>query len=390
MSTPLLDPSTVTARPLSTGPASGLSRAEWLNLARWARWLSWVSLAYMAVEGAVAIAAGVVSGSIALLGFGIDSAIEGFASLVIVWRFTGARLLSDHAEQRAQRLVAVQFFILAPYITVVAIHDLAAGERPDASWVGIALAASSIALMPLLGVAKQRIGRRMGSVATQGEGAQNLLCAYMAAALLVGLAGNALFGLWWLDPVAALAIAALAVREGIEAWRGESCCLPGAGGDESHRTDECCSPPRSDEPLAIAQCRLDSAGLRTQADRYRRLGTTATRIERREGFLSATFGPALDERLLHETISIEGECCAFFDLDYQPADRRLSIGVAQSDQEPALDALHFALTGHEATDRPAAPLIPDALNDPSAAPLPGPPPAAAELEGAGPRNDDPR
>jgi len=352
MSTPLLDPSTVSATPLSTGPASGLSRAEWLKLAHWARWLSWASLAYMAIEGAVAIAAGVVSGSIALLGFGIDSAIEGFASLVIVWRFTGARLLSDHAEQRAQRLVAVQFFILAPYITVVAIHDLAAGERPDASWIGIGLAASSIALMPLLGVAKQRIGRRMGSVATQGEGAQNLLCAYMAAALLVGLAGNALLGLWWLDPVAALAIAALAVREGIEAWRGESCCLPAAGGDEDHRTDECCSPPRSDEPLVIAQCRLDSAGLRTQADRYRRLGTTATRIERSEGFLGATFGPALDERLLSETIAIERECCAFFVFDYQPADRRLSIAVAQPEQEPALDALHFALTGHEATDSP--------------------------------------
>jgi divalent metal cation (Fe/Co/Zn/Cd) transporter len=219
---PIAAPAATTAR------SAGSSRAEWLRLARWARLLSWASLLYMAVEGGIALAAGVAAGSIALVGFGLDSAIEGFASLVIVWRFTGSRLFSDHAEQRAQRLVAIQFFILAPYIGVQAIRDLAGTGRPGASWVGIGLAAGSIVLMPLLGIAKQRIGRRMGSIATQGEGAQNLLCAYMAGALLVGLAGNALLGLWWLDPVAALAIAVLAVRECVEAWRGESCCVPGA------------------------------------------------------------------------------------------------------------------------------------------------------------------
>lgn len=217
---------------------AAVSRAEWVRLARRARWLSWASLAYMALEGAVALAAGLVAGSIALIGFGIDSAIEGFASLVIVWRFTGGRLFSVHAEQRAQRLVAVQFFLLAPFITFEAMRDLLGGHHPEASRVGIALAASSVVLMPLLGVAKQRIGARMGSVATRGEGAQNLLCAYMAAALLVGLAGNALLGLWWLDPVAALAIAGLAVREGVEAWRGESCCAP--GGPMAEPCDEDC------------------------------------------------------------------------------------------------------------------------------------------------------
>jgi divalent metal cation (Fe/Co/Zn/Cd) transporter len=225
------------APPTTPAPAPGVSRAEWLRLARWARWLSWASLGYMAVEGAVAVVAGVVAGSIALLGFGIDSAIEGFASLVVVWRFTGTRLHSQDAERRAQRLVAVQFFLLAPYVAVEAIRDLAGGHHPDSSWVGIGLAIASIVLMPLLGVAKQRIGRRMGSVATQGEGAQNLLCAYMAAGLLLGLGGNALFGLWWLDPAAALAIAALAVREGVEAWRGESCCIPSADACQ----DDCCA-----------------------------------------------------------------------------------------------------------------------------------------------------
>jgi divalent metal cation (Fe/Co/Zn/Cd) transporter len=242
VSTPVELPIAVPAPSRGTAPAPGVSRAEWLRLARWARRLSWASLVYMAVEGGVAVAAGLVAGSIALVGFGIDSAIEGFASLVIVWRFTGGRLHSEHAEHRAQRLVAIQFFILAPYIAVQAIRDLGGGQHPDASWVGIGLAISSIVLMPALGIAKQRIGERMGSIATQGEGAQNLLCAYMAGALLVGLAGNALLGLWWLDPAAALAIAALAVREGTGAWRGESCCIPTAGSDGEACLDDCCGP----------------------------------------------------------------------------------------------------------------------------------------------------
>ena len=320
-------------------PAPGIARGEWLRLARRARWLSWASLAYMGIEGAVALAAGLVAGSIALVGFGIDSAIEGFASLVIVWRFSGGRLHSEHAEQRAQRLVAIQFFILAPFITVQAIRDLAGGHHPEASWVGIGLALSSILLMPALGIAKQRIGRRLGSIATEGEGAQNLLCAYMAAALLVGLAGNALLGLWWLDPAAALAIAGLAVREGIEAWKGEGCCIPGA-----ERADDCCAPPSSNGPRAIASCTLDADGMRDQADRYRRLGATAIDIEGRDGMLSATFGDELDECLLERTIAVERACCPFFGFDYQPGDRRLVITVQQPDQRPALDALHHALT----------------------------------------------
>ena len=360
MSTTVGLPIATRASPPTSPPVPGVSRAEWLRLARWARWLSWTSLAYMAVEGGVAVAAGLVAGSIALVGFGIDSAIEGFASVVIVWRFTGTRLRSEHAERRAQRLVAIQFFILAPYIAVQAIRDLAGGQQPHASWVGIALAISSIVLMPAIGIAKQRIGQRMGSVATQGEGAQNLLCAYMAAALLVGLAGNALFGLWWLDPAAALAIAALAVREGTEAWEGESCCIPSAATEtpackdncaaRSHgetTTDDRCAPDSSSGSLPIAQCHLDLAGLRDQADRYRRLGATATHIERRAGTLSATFGDRLDDRLLNETIAVERACCPFFDFHYHAGDRRLSITVKQLEQRPALDALHYALTGHE-------------------------------------------
>jgi divalent metal cation (Fe/Co/Zn/Cd) transporter len=197
---------------------------EYLRLARRAKLLSWVSLAYMAVEGIVAIVAGVVAGSIALIGFGIDSAIEGLASVVIVWRFTGWRTLSHHAEERAQKLVAVQFFLLAPYVAFESIRTLANGTHADESMVGIALAASSLVLMPLLGRAKQRIGSRIGSSATASEGKQNLLCAYLAAALLVGLLGNALVGAWWLDPLVGLSIAVVAVVEGREAWRGDACC----------------------------------------------------------------------------------------------------------------------------------------------------------------------
>ena len=197
---------------------------EFLRLARRAKVLSWASLVYMALEGLVGIVAGVVAGSIALIGFGIDSAIEGFASVVIVWRFTGSRMLSHQAEERAQRLVAVQFFILAPYVAVESARALVNGSHAEESVVGIVLAASSLVLMPLLGRAKQRIGSRIGSSATASEGKQNLLCAYLAAALLVGLLGNALVGAWWLDPMVGLLIAFIAVQEGREAWRGEACC----------------------------------------------------------------------------------------------------------------------------------------------------------------------
>jgi divalent metal cation (Fe/Co/Zn/Cd) transporter len=205
-------------------PAIPARSAEWHAAARRARLLSWLSLAWMGAEGAIAITAGILAGSIALISFGLDSAIEGFASLVIVWRFTGSRLLSHAAEERAQKLVAIQFFLLAPYVAFEAVHKLTTGEEPKTSWLGIALVTSSVIGMPFLGIAKRRLADKLGSVATRGEGTQNLLCAYLAAAVLVGLLGNALFGLWWLDPAAALVVAVVAVREGRQSWRGEGCC----------------------------------------------------------------------------------------------------------------------------------------------------------------------
>ena len=178
----------------------------------------------MALEGVVAVVAGIAAGSIALIGFGLDSAVEGFASVIIVWRFTGWRTLSHDAENRAQKLVAVQFFVLAPYVTFESLRTFVTGHHPDESMVGIALAVASLIVMPWLGRAKQRIGLRIGSSATASEGKQNLLCAYLAGAVLVGLLGNALVGAWWLDPVVGLLIAYVAVAEGREAWRGDACC----------------------------------------------------------------------------------------------------------------------------------------------------------------------
>ena len=206
------------------------------------RALSWLSLAWMGLEGSVAIVFGILAGSVALVGFGVDSAIEGVASLVIVWRFTGSRVLSDTAETRAQRLVAVQFFLLAPYVAYESVMALATGARPDVTWVGIALAATSLVGMPILGVAKQRLADQLGSAATKGEGRQNMLCAYLAGALLIGLLGNALVGAGWLDPVVGLLIAGVALKEGREAWRGEGCCVsdPPVGGPADVRSDRCC------------------------------------------------------------------------------------------------------------------------------------------------------
>jgi divalent metal cation (Fe/Co/Zn/Cd) transporter len=209
---------------MSIAVAPPISRRRYELLARRVRLLSWLSLAWMTVEGAVALVAGIAAGSIALVGFGLDSAIEGFASVIVIWRFTGHRVFSDEAEERAQRLVAVQFFLLAPYVAVESTRALINADHADASVLGIGVAIGSLLLMPLLGIAKQRLAVSLGSAATAGEGRQNMLCAYLAGALLLGLLGNAIAGAWWLDPAVGLLIAGVAVKEGRDTWRGESCC----------------------------------------------------------------------------------------------------------------------------------------------------------------------
>jgi len=173
------------------------------------------------------LAPGRQDSGVAVLGEpGLDDrgVVEGLASVVVIWRLTGNRTLSETSERTAQRAVAVSFWLLAPYVAVQAGHDLVTGSRATASPLGVALTVSSVVIMPVLGRAKHRLGVRLGSAATAGEGTQNLLCAYLAAAVLVGLVANATLGAWWLDPIIALAVAAVAVKEGREAWRGEDCC----------------------------------------------------------------------------------------------------------------------------------------------------------------------
>jgi divalent metal cation (Fe/Co/Zn/Cd) transporter len=196
---------------------------ERATLERQAKLLAWTGNAWHLVEFAIAMAAGVAAGSVALIGFGIDSVIEALAGGVIVWLFSAGRGASASAERRAQQLVAASYAILVAYIAVEAVRDLAGGHHPEVSWVGIGLAAFTAPTMPLLARAKRHVGRRLNSAATVSEAGQNMICAYLSIALLVGLLANALAGWWWADPTAALVIAAVAAREGLESWRGESC-----------------------------------------------------------------------------------------------------------------------------------------------------------------------
>jgi len=197
---------------------------ERARLERQARLLAWGGLAWHVVEFAIAVAAGVAAGSIALIGFGADSLIEALAGFVVLWLFTGGRIGSHAAERQAQRLIAVSFFVLAAYVAIESVRSLVVAAEPGASWVGIGLAAFTAPTMPVLALAKRRIGRRLESSAAVGEAAQTQLCAYLSVALLAGLLANAVLGWWWADPAAALVIAAVAIREGRQSWRGEGCC----------------------------------------------------------------------------------------------------------------------------------------------------------------------
>jgi divalent metal cation (Fe/Co/Zn/Cd) transporter len=244
MSVPPLELATLEVNPaIAPERRPALRTDERDRLIRRAKTLSWLSLAYMTAEGAIAITAAIIANSVALLGFGLDSAIEAFASIIVIWRFTGTRRLSPHAEQRAQRLVAISFFLLAPYIAQDALRALINAQHPSTSWIGIGLSIASIIVMPLLGHAKQRIGSRLGSGATAGEGTQNMLCAYLAAGVLAGLALNAALGLWWADPAVALGISAIAIKEGRETWRGDGCCTTTPIDTVTHDAcqDDCCA-----------------------------------------------------------------------------------------------------------------------------------------------------
>ena len=216
--------------------AAGLSDEDRQRLGRRAQLLAAASVAYNSVEAVIAIAAGAAAGSAALIGFGLDSVVEVSSGLIILWQFR--HRLPQSREQQALRLIALSFFALAGYVAQDAIRALLSGAEPDASPVGIALAATSLAVMPFLSWAQRRTGRALHSNAVVADSTQTLLCSYLSAVLLGGLVLNAGFGWAWADPVAALVIAAIAAKEGRDAWRGEGCCGPATAPAQE---DACCA-----------------------------------------------------------------------------------------------------------------------------------------------------
>jgi divalent metal cation (Fe/Co/Zn/Cd) transporter len=198
--------------------------SAWQRAARQARALSWLSLLWMSGEGILGLIAGIRAASISLVGWALGSVIEGLASIIVIWRFTGTRTLAETSERRAQKAVSVSFFLLAPYLAVEGIRDLATQHIATPSALGIVVTAASLLLMPILGIAKNRLAATLDSGATASEGVQNLMCAAQAGAVLVGLASTAAFGWSWIDPAIALLLAGWAIREGRQAWRGHDCC----------------------------------------------------------------------------------------------------------------------------------------------------------------------
>lgn len=196
------------------------------SLVRRSRRLNLATLSYNALEGVVAIAAGVAAGSVALIGFGVDSGIELGASGVALWRLSADAdpERRERVERTSHRLIGALFIALALYVSVDAGTALVKREAPDESWPGIALAAASVMIMPYLARAKRRVGVALGSRALTAESTQTSLCMYLSAILLGGLALNALLGWWWADPVAALAMVPIIAREGVQGLRGEPAC----------------------------------------------------------------------------------------------------------------------------------------------------------------------
>jgi divalent metal cation (Fe/Co/Zn/Cd) transporter len=198
--------------------------AGWQRSAGWARRLAWIGLAAVLVEGAVGLWQGLAVGSVALTGWALGGASEALASAMVVWRFSGARTLSRIAERRAQRGVAVSFWLTAPYIVAESLHDLSAAHHAEASVIGIGLTGFGLVLMPILGRANRRLGARLDSGATEAEGMQNYLCGAQAAGVLITLGLTGFWpGGWWVDPAVGLGIAGVAAWQGVRAWRGHDC-----------------------------------------------------------------------------------------------------------------------------------------------------------------------
>lgn len=191
------------------------------TLRRQARWLAYLTIAWNVIEAVVAITAGAAAGSLALIGFGVDSTIETLSAVVVLWRLGG---VSDEREERALQLIAISFFLLAAFIAFQSVRDLLAGNQAETSVAGLVITGLSLVVMPVLARAKRRVGERMDSRVVVADSVETWLCTYLSAIVLAGLALNAAFGWWWADPIAALGVAYLALREGREAWEGEDDC----------------------------------------------------------------------------------------------------------------------------------------------------------------------
>jgi divalent metal cation (Fe/Co/Zn/Cd) transporter len=209
------------------------------TLARRVRLLVAATIAYNVVEAIVAIGAGAAAGSTALIGFGLDSVIEVSSAAAVAWQFAGRD--PEAREKTALRIISVSFFALAAYVTVESVRALLGDSESGHSTVGLVLAAVSLAVMPGLSFAQRRAGRELGSRTAVADSRQTLLCTYLSAVLLVGLGLNSLFGWSWADPVAALVIAVVAVKEGRDAWRGDTCCPPLTGPATPHTNKGCCA-----------------------------------------------------------------------------------------------------------------------------------------------------
>jgi divalent metal cation (Fe/Co/Zn/Cd) transporter len=208
---------------------SDVSGAEKRRLGKRAQLLAAASVAYNAIEAIIAIAAGLVAGSVALVGFGLDSIVEVSSGLIVLWQFR--HRLPESRERQALRLMAVSFFALAGYVAFESVRTLVTGHAADSSAVGIGLAVASLLVMPFLSWAQRRTGRALGSNAVVADSTQTLLCTYLSAVLLAGLLLNATLGWAWADPLAGLVIAAVAAKEGWEAWNGHGCCAPSVGSE---------------------------------------------------------------------------------------------------------------------------------------------------------------
>jgi divalent metal cation (Fe/Co/Zn/Cd) transporter len=219
----------------------GVATARQAVLRRRIRLLVAATITYNVIEAVVALVAGTVASSVALIGFGLDSVIEVSSAVAVAWQFAGAD--PERRERRALRVITCSFFALAAYVSVEAVRALLGGGEADRSVVGIVLVAVSVVVMPFLSFAQRRAGRELGSASAVADSKQTLLCTYLSAAVLAGLVLNAALGWWWADPVAALLLAALAVKEGRAAWRGDLCCASSssARGADGVCSDGCCS-----------------------------------------------------------------------------------------------------------------------------------------------------